>query len=55
MVDAAFSDERLGLRVLQCEPYPVVQDRATPTTVRVNFSGYFPNAKDQILCSVWQA
>jgi GR25 family glycosyltransferase involved in LPS biosynthesis len=45
MVDAAFSDERLGLRVLQCEPYPVVQDRATPTTVRVNFSGYFPNAK----------
>ena len=32
-IDSAFNDFRLSLRVLELDPYAVVQDRATPTLV----------------------
>jgi len=32
-IDSAFNDFRLSLRVLELDPYAVIQDRATPTLV----------------------
>src|SRR5438874_2425082 len=39
-IDSAFGDFRLSLRVLELDPYAVVQDRETPTLV--SFQQYPP-------------
>lgn len=42
MPDEAFGDPRLALKVLELDPYPVVQDRETSTTVNLQSYGQPP-------------
>ena len=42
MPDEAFGDPRLALKVLELEPYAVVQDAATPTMVNLQSYGNVP-------------
>jgi hypothetical protein len=59
MPDEAFGDPRLALKVIELDPYAVMQDRETPTTVNLQSYGHPPrqfrrNLVARVIRSLWQ-